>query len=140
MYRHQKDGIKMPVNPCQSGLMKDASKKIFLEYPITQTHTQIYIYIYHQVVLIAQGSLISFVHRSWQILLTAPCLHRTDLCKSLLIANTSVSMSSSTSVYVAYEFILPSSTCYKIAEGFRFMLLSLVRLKTFRLSTWVGWV
>ena len=30
--------------------------------------------------------------------------------------------------------------CYKIAEGFRFMPLSLVRLRTFRLSTWVGWV
>ena len=28
--------------------------------------------------------------------------------------------------------------CYKIAEGFRFMPLSLVRLRTFRLSTWVS--
>ena len=27
--------------------------------------------------------------------------------------------------------------CYEIAEGFRFMPLSLVRLRTFRLSTWV---
>ena len=30
--------------------------------------------------------------------------------------------------------------CYEIAEGFRFMPLSLVRMRTFRLSTWVGWV
>ena len=30
--------------------------------------------------------------------------------------------------------------CYIIAEGFRFMPLSLVRLRTFRLSTWVSWV
>ena len=29
------------------------------------------------------------------------------------------------------------SVCYEIAEGFRFMPLSLVRLRTFRLSTWV---
>ena len=28
--------------------------------------------------------------------------------------------------------------CYIIAEGFRFMPLSLVRLRTFRLSTWVS--
>ena len=28
--------------------------------------------------------------------------------------------------------------CYEIAEGFQFMPLSLVRLRTFRLSTWVG--
>ena len=28
--------------------------------------------------------------------------------------------------------------CYGIAEGFRFMPLSLVRLRTFRLSTWVS--
>ena len=28
--------------------------------------------------------------------------------------------------------------CYKIAEGFRFMPLSLVRLRNFRLSTWVS--
>ena len=28
--------------------------------------------------------------------------------------------------------------CYKIAEGFRFMPLSLVRLRTFQLSTWVS--
>ena len=33
-----------------------------------------------------------------------------------------------------------SGDCYEIAEGFRFMPLSLVRLRTFRLSTWVGWV
>ena len=32
------------------------------------------------------------------------------------------------------------SYCYIIAEGFRFMPLSLVRLRTFRLSTWVSWV
>ena len=30
--------------------------------------------------------------------------------------------------------------CYEIAEGFWFMPLSLVRLRTFRLSTWVVWV
>ena len=30
--------------------------------------------------------------------------------------------------------------CYKITEGFQFMPLSLVRLRTCRLSTWVGWV
>ena len=29
--------------------------------------------------------------------------------------------------------------CYIITEGFRFMPLSLVRLRTFRLSTWVSW-
>ena len=28
--------------------------------------------------------------------------------------------------------------CYIIAEGFRFMPLSLIRLRTFRLSTWVS--
>ena len=32
------------------------------------------------------------------------------------------------------------SACHEIAKGFRFMPLSLVRLSTFRLSTWVGWV
>ena len=32
------------------------------------------------------------------------------------------------------------SDCDIIAEGFRFMPLSLVRLRTFRLSTWVSWV
>ena len=32
------------------------------------------------------------------------------------------------------------STCYIIAEGFRFMPLGLVGLRTFRLSTWVSWV
>ena len=32
-----------------------------------------------------------------------------------------------------------SSKCYIIAEGFRFMPLSLVRLRTFRLGTWVSW-
>ena len=30
--------------------------------------------------------------------------------------------------------------CYEIAEGFRFMPLSLVMLRTFRLSTGVSWV
>ena len=34
--------------------------------------------------------------------------------------------------------ILVHSFCYIIAEGFRFMPLSLVRLRTFRLSTWVS--
>ena len=33
-----------------------------------------------------------------------------------------------------------NTNCYEIAVGFRFMPLSLVRLRTFRLSTWVGWV
>ena len=33
---------------------------------------------------------------------------------------------------------LSSYTCYKIAEGFWFMPLSLVRLRTFQLSTWVS--
>ena len=32
------------------------------------------------------------------------------------------------------------ATCYIIAEGFRLMPLSLVRLRTFRLSTWVSYV
>ena len=35
---------------------------------------------------------------------------------------------------------LAGGICYIIAEGFRFMLLSLVRLRTFWLSTWVSWV
>ena len=30
--------------------------------------------------------------------------------------------------------------CYEIAEGFQFMPLSLVWLRPFWLSTWVGWV
>ena len=33
-----------------------------------------------------------------------------------------------------------NNNCYEIAEGFRLMPFSLVRLRTFRLSTWVGWV
>ena len=38
-------------------------------------------------------------------------------------------------------FILtPSYFCYIIAEGFRFMPLSLVRLRTIRLSAWFSWV
>ena len=39
-----------------------------------------------------------------------------------------------------FFYSLTSSQCYMIAEGFRFMPLSLVRLRTFRLSTWVSWV
>ena len=35
---------------------------------------------------------------------------------------------------------ISSYICYIIAEGFRFMPLSLVRLRTFRLSAWVSWV
>ena len=45
--------------------------------------------------------------------------------------------------FLAYAIIGPCFVwclCYEIAEGFRFMPLSLVRLRTFRLSTWVGWV
>ena len=36
--------------------------------------------------------------------------------------------------------LVATDKCYEIAEGFRFMPLSLVRLRTFRLSTWFGWV
>ena len=36
-----------------------------------------------------------------------------------------------------YIYLL-RDTCNIIAEGFRFMLLGLVRLRTFRLSTWVS--
>ena len=35
-------------------------------------------------------------------------------------------------------FLLIIRNCYKKAEGFRFMPLNLVRLRTFRLSTWVS--
>ena len=42
-------------------------------------------------------------------------------------------------IYVK-RLLLSSSVCYIIAEGFRCMLLGLVRLRAFRLGAWVGWV
>ena len=43
-------------------------------------------------------------------------------------------------LFFFFFWFLTGWMCYEIAEGFRFMPLSLVRLRTFRLSTWVGWV
>ena len=60
--------------------------------------------------------------------------HTPHLCMDL------ISTKIKREICVSSSGFIIRSKCHEIAEGFRFMPLSLVRLRTFRLSTWVGWV